>query len=264
MGDSIKVGLMGLGTVGSGVFEVLQGSSDLITHYAGGPLEIARILVRNRGKPRSVHVQPEMLTTVAEDILADDSVRIVVEVIGCPDGSSEPAMTYLKRALSPGKHVVTANKQVLAEHGPELLALALEHGVSLSYEAAVCGAIPIVRTFRECLVASGVVSLVGIMNGTTNYILSRMSGEGMDFAEALGDAQDKGYAEADPSSDVEGHDAAYKLAILASLAFRAKVSVSDIRREGIARVTHQDIAWASEICYQATCGGEAFGWHRRS
>jgi len=245
----VRIGIMGLGTVGSGVFEIMVKNSEQLTRRAGGPVEIKRVLVRDIRKSRRVPVAPEWLTTDASELLDDPEIDIIVELIGCPGGSVEPARSYIAEALKRGKHVVTANKEVLAKHGRELLELARERRVGLYYEAAVAGGIPIIKSIKECLVANQIQALMGIINGTTNYMLTKMAHEGGRFEEVLKEAQEMGYAEADPTSDVEGNDAAYKLAILASLAFETDVAVEEVYCEGITRVTPEDMAYADELGY---------------
>ena len=249
MHSPVRVGLMGLGTVGSGVVEIMAKHAEQLAHRSGGPIEISRILVRDASKTRSVPVALERITTDAGEILDDPSIDIVVELIGCPGGRVEPARSYIAGALERGKHVVTANKDVIAKHGRELSQLAREHRVGLYFEAAVAGGIPIIKSIKEALVANEVQAIMGIINGTTNYMLTKMAHEGRPFEEVLREAQEMGYAEADPTSDVEGHDAAYKLAILASLAFETPVAVDDVYREGITRVTPEDMAYADELGY---------------
>src|SRR5690606_7077544 len=214
---------MGLGTVGSGVFEILHKHPEQIARRSGGPIEIARVLVRDARKPRRVPVPADKITTDASLLLEDHYIYDVVALIGCPGGSVDPARSYIARALRAGKHVVTANKEVLAKHGQELFALASEHRVGLYFEAAVAGGIPIIKSIKEALVANEMRTIMGIINGTTNYMLTKMAYEGRSFDDVLKEAQEMGYAEADPTSDVEGHDAAYKLAILASLAFETEI-----------------------------------------
>lgn len=245
----VRIGLMGLGTVGSGVVEILNRHPQQTTRRAGGPIEVAKVLVRDINKPRRVPVPKERLTTDANELLDDEKIDVIVELIGCPDGTTEPARTYIEEALRRGKHVVTGNKDVLAKHGADLFAIAREHRVGLQYEAAVAGGIPIIKSVKECLVANRIEYVMGIINGTTNYMLTKMSSEGSSFDDVLSEAQQKGYAEADPTSDVEGHDAAYKLAILASLAFETQVAVEDVYREGITSVTPEDMAYAAELGY---------------
>lgn len=239
---------MGLGTVGTGVYEVLQKSAGQIARRSGGPVEVTRVLVRDAAKARAVAVPQDVLTTDVEAFFADDH-EIVVELIGCPGGATEPARSYIERALRAGKHVVTANKDVLAKHGSELFRLADEHGAALYFEGSVAGGIPIVKAIKECLVANEIRTVMGIINGTTNYMLTKMAQEGASFDEVLQEAQAHGYAEADPTSDVEGHDAAYKLAILVRLAFETEINVEDVYREGITQVTPEDMTYADELGY---------------
>lgn len=249
MHSPVRIGLMGLGTVGSGVFEILHKHPEQIARRSGGPIEIARVLVRDRNKPRRVPVPEDKITTDASLLLEDPSIDVIVELIGCPGGSVEPARSYIAGALRAGKHVVTANKEVLAKHGQELFALASEHRVGLYFEAAVAGGIPIIKSIKEALVANEMRTIMGIINGTTNYMLTKMAYEGRSFDDVLKEAQEMGYAEADPTSDVEGHDAAYKLAILASLAFETEIPVDEVYREGITKVTPEDMAYADELGY---------------
>ncbi len=248
--ESIKIGLLGLGNVGGGVWEILRQNGDLISGRAGGPLQIAGILVRRPDKPRQVAVPRELLTTQATTLLTDPTIPILVEAIGCNNGSTEPARSYILQALQAGKHVVTANKEALAKHAGEFHAAARAGGGSLYYEAAVAGGIPIVKAFREALAANRIQTIMGIINGTTNYMLTRMEQEEMEFAAVLAEAQALGYAEADPSSDVDGYDAAYKLALLASLAFGADIDIADVYREGISRITLEDLRYASDLGFR--------------
>jgi len=245
----VRVGLMGLGTVGAGVYEVLEKNYEQIARRAGGPVEIAKILVRHPNKARSVAVDDGLVTTDPDELLEAEDIDIICEVIGCPGGDVEPAMGYIRRALEAGKYVVTANKDILAKHGRELLELARRCKVGLYYEAAVAGGIPIIKSIKECLAANEIETLMGIINGTTNYMLTKMAQEGAPFDAVLREAQEKGYAESDPTSDVEGHDAAYKLTILARLAFETDIRVEDVYREGITKVTPEDIAYAREFGY---------------
>ncbi len=240
---------MGLGTVGTGVYEVLASSSEQIARRSGGTVEIGRVLVKDPAKSRAVEIPTDLITTDADAMLQDESLDIIVELIGCPGGDTEPSRTYIERALSSGKHVVTANKEVLAKHGGELFRIAKEHSAGLYYEASVAGGIPIVKSIKECLVANELQTVMGIINGTTNYMLTKMSREGTSFDDVLAEAQRLGYAEADPTSDVEGHDAAYKLAILIRLAFETDIDVADVYCEGITQVTPDDMTYADELGY---------------
>ncbi len=241
----INVGLMGLGSVGGGVAATLLNRSDALSDKIGLPIGLKKILVRDLGKTRDTAVPPELLTANPEDILDDGDIHVVVEVIG----GVTPAEDYLKRALSSGKHVVTANKEVMAQSGPELFQLAEQNRVNLLFEASVAGGIPIVGCLMNELLANDLFSIRGIINGTTNYILTRMAHENTDFHQALGEAQDRGYAESDPTNDVEGIDAVFKLSILASLAFHHRVSPQDIYRQGISSLEANDFRYANELGY---------------
>ena len=241
----INVGLMGLGSVGGGVAATLLAKPDTISEKIGLPIGLKKILVRDSGKTRDPAVPQELLTTNPEDILDDDDIQVVVEVIGGVD----PACGYLKRALSAGKHVVTANKEVMAQSGPELFRLAEKNRVNLLFEASVAGGIPIVGCLMNELLANDVFSIRGIINGTTNYILTRMAHQNTGFQQALKEAQDLGYAESDPTNDVEGIDAVYKLSILSSLAYHHRVSPQDIYREGISSLEANDFRYANELGY---------------
>jgi len=241
----IGIGLMGLGTVGAGVAEILRERADVFARGVGRPLQIRRILVRDPEKERPVRVDPGLLTTEAGRIFDDSGIRIVIEVMG----GEQPAHQYLERALASGRHVVTANKEVMAKHGPALLDLARRNGVDILYEASVGGGIPLIAPLKRDLLANELTSITAIINGTTNYILTRMAREGIDYAEALSGAQALGYAEADPRNDVEGVDAAYKLAILAGLAFRMDVNPDAVHREGITGLTARDFRYAAELGY---------------
>ncbi|SFJ58165.1 homoserine dehydrogenase [Thermoflavimicrobium dichotomicum] len=242
---TVRVGLLGLGTVGSGVMKVLLHQQALIKERTGYRIEVPHILVRDPKKKRKVKVFPEQLTTDADRIVDDQDISIVIEVMG----GVEPARTILLKALRSGKHVITANKELLAKHGSELMKAAQESGVQLLFEASVAGGIPVIRFLQGYLTANRVYEISGILNGTTNYILTKMEQTGQTFAEALAEAQELGYAEADPTDDVEGYDAAYKLAILTNLAFDVEVPVSDIFREGIKEIRPIDLGWAREFGY---------------
>ncbi len=241
----IAVGLLGLGVVGSGVARILSEKADVYARRIGVPLAIRRILVRDLHKQRAFTPDASLLTDDPSDVLDDPEIDVVVEVIGGED----PAHTYLRRSLESGRYVVTANKEVMAKHGPDLLALARERGVDILYEASVGGGIPIVAPLKRDLLANSVSSIAAIINGTTNYILTRMSREGIGYREALAEAQALGYAEADPTNDVEAIDASYKLAILASLGFHDRVRPDDVYREGITRLGERDFRWAGELGY---------------
>jgi homoserine dehydrogenase len=237
----LRVALLGCGTVGSQVLRLIAEQADDLTARIGRPVEVAGVAVR-----RPAHhpdVPPDLLTTDADALVIREDVDLVVEVIG----GIEPARTLLLAAIGAGKSVVSANKALLADDGVALHAAAAEAGVDLYYEAAVAGAIPLLRPLRESLAGDQIRRVVGIVNGTTNYILSRMAETGAGFAEALAEATDLGYAEADPTADVDGFDAAAKAAILASLAFHSPVTAADVHREGISSVTATDVARAAEI-----------------
>ena len=243
MATGLRVALLGCGTVGSEVVRLLHSSADDLTARIGAPLEIAGIAVRRLTKSRDLDVDDSLFTTDAAALVARDDVDIVIEVIG----GIEPARTLIVTALRAGKGVVTANKALLAEDGATLHAAALEGGADLYYEASTAGAIPIVRPLRESLVGDDVSRVIGIVNGTTNYILTRMDELGMGFSEALDEATALGYAEADPTADVEGFDAAAKASILAGLAFHTRVTAADVHREGISDVTAADVASAKAM-----------------
>jgi homoserine dehydrogenase len=241
---AVHVALLGAGNVGTGVARVLTEKRDVYARELGRPLVLTGILVRDAGKPRDQ--DPALLTTDPSRLLEDPQVDIVVEVLP----GEQPALDYISRALGAGKYVVTANKEVMAKHGPHLLALARQHNVDLFFEASVGGGIPIIAPLKRDLRANRVLAIEAIINGTTNYILSAMTRDGADFRDALRQAQTLGYAEADPANDVEGEDARYKLAILASLAFRTPVRPEDIYREGITRLTAKDFRYAAELGYK--------------
>jgi homoserine dehydrogenase len=240
---ALKVAILGCGVVGSQVVRLLEEQAGDLAARVGRPVELAGVAVRRIDAPRDVDLPEGLLTTDAAGLVARDDVDLVVEVIG----GIEPARTLILSALEHGASVVTANKALLAEDGPTLFEAAEKAGRDLYYEAAVAGAIPILRPLRESLAGDRVTRVLGIVNGTTNYILDKMDSSGAGFAEALGEAQELGYAEADPTADVEGFDAAAKAAILASLAFHSRVTASDVHREGISDVTAADIASAKEM-----------------
>lgn len=242
---NIKIALLGLGNVGSGVWKIFNANKEEIVKRSGYNVEISKILVRDIDKPRLVHVPKELLTTDYNEILSNDDIKIVVELMG----GIEPAKEYIIKAMRSKKHIVTANKMLLAIQGDELYEIADEEGVGLNYEASVAGGIPIIAGINESLTANKIESLYGIINGTTNYILTKMQFEGASFEDALKEAQEKGYAEADPTSDVEGYDAQYKLSILASLAFGTKINTENVYREGISNITKSDIECANQFGY---------------
>ncbi|MDE2779023.1 MAG: homoserine dehydrogenase [Chloroflexota bacterium] len=244
-GNPINVGLLGLGVVGGGVAAALLEQAEVVAAKVGRPVNLKKVLVRDAARKRDVAVPDSLITTNPEDILSDPDIPLVVEVIG----GETPAAQYLKDALQAGKHVVTANKEVMAKRGPELLAVAQSRGVNLLYEASVGGGIPIIGCLGKELVANRFHSVRSIINGTTNYILTRMANDHTDFGLALAEAQERGYAESDPTNDIEGFDAVYKLSILAGLAFHRRVPPESIYREGITRLQPQDFRYARELGY---------------
>lgn len=241
----IGIGLMGLGVVGSGVAKILIDKADALANQIGSRLVLKKVLVRSLYKQRSIELEPRLLTTQPDEVLSHPEIDIVVEVMG----GEQPAFDYIKRALTGGKHAVTANKEVISKYGHELLVLAQEHQVALRYEASAGGGIPLIAPFERDLVVNDVLAIYAIVNGTTNYILTRMAKEGLDFSLALRQAQELGYAEANPANDIDGVDAAYKLAILATLAFRTKVSPQYVYCEGISRLQARDFRYAQELGY---------------
>jgi homoserine dehydrogenase len=243
----VKIGLLGLGTVGGGVVKILQTHREILERRTGAQLTLAAIADADLTRPRDgLDLGRLPMVGDALRVLDDPAIQIVIELIG----GLEPARTFVLRAMAAGKHVVTANKALLAHHGAELYAEARQRGVTLAFEAAVAGGVPLIRAVKEGLVANRILSCYGIVNGTCNYILSKMTDQGEDFAVVLKEAQAHGYAEVDPTFDVEGIDSAHKLQILASLAFRTYVNLKDIYTEGITAVTAQDIAYARELGYR--------------
>ena len=232
--QNIGIGLMGLGVVAGQVARVLMDRAGDLEEKVGCPLILrkVKVLPEDLSRSQAKAMPAGLFTTDDEEFFREPGIDIVVEAIG----GERPALEYLERAISCGKHVVTSNKEVIAKHGTELLALARQHGVGLQYEASVGGGIPLIAPFKHDLVANDISGIFAIINGTTNYILTMMAREGMDFSSALKQAQGLGYAEANPENDVEGIDALYKLAIMASLAFQAQVRPQDIYREGISRL----------------------------
>jgi homoserine dehydrogenase len=241
---AVGIVLLGLGVVGSGVARALLERSDTYSRRVGVPLELRKILVRDVDKPRNVPLPPGLLTASADEALGTEA-DIVVEVMG----GETPAREYMQRAVESGRYVVTASKEVMAKYGPELLAAATGAGVDILYEASVGGGIPIISPLKRDLSANEITSLRAIINGTTNYILTRMSRDGADFEDALKQAQALGYAEPDPTNDIEGHDAVYKLAILASLAFHTTIRPENVYREGITKLSPRDFRYAEELGY---------------
>jgi len=242
---TLRVGLLGCGTVGTAVTRLLHDHREDIARRAGCRLEVWKIAVRDPSKRREVPVHPSAFTADPVEVVDDPVIDIVCELMG----GSEPAGSLILAAFDRDKPVVTANKELLSTRGRELFDASDAKGLDLYFEAAVGGGIPLVRPLKESLTAERLTSIIGIVNGTTNYVLTRMSEDGMSFAEALGEAQRLGYAEADPTADVDGHDAAAKCAILASIAFNARVVAGDVYREGIGRVTTEDIEFARRLGY---------------
>jgi homoserine dehydrogenase len=243
----ISVGLLGLGTIGAGVAKVLLSHREELEEKIGAPVVLSAIVDQDTTNPRKgLNLSELPLTSDPGRVLDDPSIDIVVELIG----GLEPARRFILRALANGKHVVTANKALLATYGEELYAEARERGRMLAFEAAVAGGIPLIRSIKEGLAANRITSLYGIVNGTSNYILSKMTDEGLEFGRVLAEAQAQGYAEADPTYDVEGIDSAHKLQILATLAFRTSVKLKDIFVEGISKITPQDITLAREMGFR--------------
>jgi len=242
----ISIGLIGWGNIGTGVVKLLQQNEDLITQKLGAKLVLKKIADVNISSPRGVKVPKSLLTTDAGEILSDPDISIVIELMG----GYEPARTYVLQAIENGKHVVTANKAMLATYGNELFCAAQHKGVDIGFEASVGGTIPIVKTLKESLVANHINSIVGIMNGTCNFILTKMTDEGKPFDVVLKEAQQLGFAEADPTFDIEGIDTSHKMAIVLSLAYGQKVNLQDIYVEGITQISAEDIAFARELGYR--------------
>ena len=243
---TVKIALLGFGTVSQGTFNLLQDNADLITNRSGVTIEISKIFVRNPDKYTNITLpSTAQYVTNIDDVLNDESIAIVVELMG----GTTFAKDCVEAALKHGKSVVTANKDLLAEAGPYLFDLAYKNNVDLRFEASVLGGIPIIRTLYESLGGNRITELVGIMNGTTNFILSKMTDEGLSYGDVLKEAQDLGYAEADPTADVEGLDAARKLAILASISFNRRIFFEDVTVEGITKIDTEDISFGKEFGY---------------
>ncbi len=239
----ISLALLGLGTIGSGVMKVLEENGEMIKNREGLDIEVKKILVRDKTKKRNVQVDESLLTDNPEDIIHNDAIDVIAEFIG----GELPAYTYIKEALRQGKTVITANKEVIAKHWDELEEEAKKSGAGLYFEASVAGGIPIIKSVRRSLQANNVLKLMGIINGTTNFILTKMSEDGRDFADVLEEAQQLGYAEPDPTADVEGYDARYKLSILSTICFRNRVTVDNIYCEGITKISADDIEYAKQL-----------------
>lgn len=246
MAQPVRVGLLGCGVVGTATARILSSHAAELETRTGAPIRVARIAVRDASIDRGLDVDRSVWTTDPSEVVNDPSIDIVVEVMG----GVEPARTLILEAIANKKHVVTANKELLSTYGSEVMGAAESNGVDLLFEASVGGGIPIIRPIRESLAGDRVTRVMGIVNGTTNFILTRMSEMGVSFEEALAQAIDLGYAEADPTADIDGHDAAAKIAILASLAFDSRVVGSDVPTEGIRNITRADIAAAHQLGYE--------------
>jgi homoserine dehydrogenase len=243
MMKNINIGLIGLGNIGSGVVKLLQQNEDIITKKLGARLVLKKIADIDITTPRSVRINKNLLTTDAREIINHKDISVVIELMG----GYEPARTFAMEAISQGKHIVTANKALLATHGNEIFRAAQQKGIDIGFEASVGGTIPIIKTLKESLVANRINSIFGIMNGTSNFILSKMTDEAKRFEVVLKEAQDLGFAEANPTFDIEGVDTAHKLAITLSLAYGKRVNLNDIYREGITNISQEDITFAKEL-----------------
>ncbi len=241
--DCINIGLLGCGTIGSGVYHLIQKNYSELTEAAGKPLKVKRILVKDPYEPRPFEVDREIMVTDPGQVISDESIDIFVEVMG----GIQPALSLALDIISSGRHLVTANKEIIANHGRELMAKAAQTGSHVRFEAAVGGGIPLIRPLEESLGGDNILKVMGIVNGTTNYILSKMSSEGSAYDQALAEAQRLGFAESDPTADVEGFDAASKLAILCSILFKRGVTPREIYREGILSVRPEDLENAREL-----------------
>ena len=244
MNNTIKIGLLGCGTVGTGVIKVLKENADEITPKVGAHVVISHVLVRNLNKKRDLPADTNITDNI-DEIINDPEVDIVIELLG----GIHPAREYMIKAMQAGKNVVTANKDVVAQYGKDMFDAAEKSDVDFMFEASVGGGIPIITPLKQCLTANRITEVIGIVNGTTNYMLTKMSEEDVSYDEALKSAQEKGYAEADPTADVEGIDAARKTAILASIAFNSRVTLDKVSIEGITKITPEDIAYAKELGY---------------
>ena len=253
MNEKISIGLLGLGTVGSGVVRIIENHQQELKHHVGSAVYIEKILVKDASKQRTVEIDEQLLTENPEDILSNPNIDVVVEVMGGTNGAKD----YIIQALKNKKHVVTANKDLMAMYGAELLTVASENGCDLFYEASVAGGIPIIRSLVEGLSSDRITKMIGIVNGTTNYILTKMSNEGSSYEDVLQEAQDLGYAESDPTADVEGLDAARKMAILGTLGFSMNIALEDVSVQGISNVTEEDLDYAKQLGYRMKLVGIA-------
>ncbi|HZJ84855.1 MAG TPA: homoserine dehydrogenase [Syntrophomonadaceae bacterium] len=241
----IRVGLIGCGTVGSGVVELLQNNEEIISKRTGKVIKLKKVLDKDLEKCQALGLTADMLAKDFNEIINDEEIDIVVELIG----GIEPALTFIIEAMEKGKHVVTANKDLIAVKGQQIFETAEKNQVDFYFEASVAGGIPIIYPMKQSLAANEIKEVIGILNGTTNYILTKMTQEGLDFADVLKEAQELGYAEADPTADVEGLDAARKIAILSSIAFNSRITLDDVYVEGITSITASDIKYADELGY---------------
>lgn len=243
--ETVKLGILGMGTVATGLINIIELNNSKIIETINKNLAVSKVLVKSLNKKREVNLPLEVYTTDAHEVINDRDTQIIVELIG----GINPAYEYIKASLNNKKHVVTANKALIATHGGELEDLAAANGVKLMYEASVAGGIPILNTISESLAANEFEQIIGIINGTTNYILTQMTENSLEYDQAVKEAQRLGFAEADPSSDVEGDDAAYKIAILSAIAFGQRVEIKNVPKEGITKISKEDIAYARELGY---------------
>ena len=244
MSRKIYAAILGAGTVGTGVYKLCQSMKDDVISKTGAELVVKKVLVRNLDKDRDP-IDRELLTDNWKDIIEDKDIEIVIELMG----GTTPAKQYILEALEAGKQVVTANKDLLAEHGEEVMGMADKMHADLQFEAAVAGAIPIIRPLKQSMAGNNITEIIGIVNGTTNYILTKMTESGMNYKDALAKATELGYAEADPTADVEGYDAGRKMAIMSSIAFNSRVTFNQVYTEGITKITAEDIKYSKEFGY---------------
>lgn len=244
MSRKIYAAILGAGTVGTGVYKLCQSMKDDVISKTGAELVVKKVIVRNLDKDRDP-IDRELLTDNWKDIIEDKDIEIVIELMG----GTTPAKQYILEALEAGKQVVTANKDLLAEHGEEVMGMADKMHADLQFEAAVAGAIPIIRPLKQSMAGNNITEIIGIVNGTTNYILTKMTESGMNYKDALAKATELGYAEADPTADVEGYDAGRKMAIMSSIAFNSRVTFNQVYTEGITKITAEDIKYAKEFGY---------------
>lgn len=243
--EKVDIALLGLGTVGQGVVKILQKNKDQWYHKCDAEINLKKVLEKDFNRERDVVLPEGVMTNNWQEIVSDPDIKVIIEVMG----GIHPALEFILEAMENGKSVVTANKDLIAEHGQELFEMAQAKGVDFYFEASVGGGIPIITPLKQSLVANNIQQVMGIINGTTNYILTRMDRDNMKYEDALQQAQELGYAEADPTSDVEGLDAARKIAILASIAFHSRVRLQDVYTEGISKITTNDLRYAKELGY---------------